>query len=130
MNRGAALSARIVVSVSLTVIAACRDSDPRVNGGARPASVRAVVKAPARYNLGALADSAEIAAWNIDANSDGEGLPPGSGNHADGARLYAEQCAACHGQNGEGGGSGAILYPKLISKEQICLLYTSDAADE
>lgn len=108
---------RFVAVASLAVIASCRGSEPAAGRGSRPTDVRAAAAAPARFDLGATADSAEIAAWNIDANSAGEGLPAGSGNYADGARLYAQQCGACHGQNGEGGGAGAVLFPKLVSKE-------------
>jgi S-disulfanyl-L-cysteine oxidoreductase SoxD len=34
---------------------------------------------------------------------DGRGLPPGSGSVEQGKALYAQQCAACHGANLEGG---------------------------
>ncbi|MGE0865137.1 MAG: c-type cytochrome [Vicinamibacterales bacterium] len=33
---------------------------------------------------------------------DGRGLPPGRGTASDGAVLYAQKCASCHGKNGEG----------------------------
>ncbi|MCB1665240.1 MAG: cytochrome c [Pseudomonadales bacterium] len=33
---------------------------------------------------------------------DGSGLPPGAGTAAQGRALYAQQCAACHGAQGEG----------------------------
>jgi cytochrome c len=44
----------------------------------------------------------DAAAWDISIASDGVGLPPGSGTPAQGAVVYAEKCAACHGQKGEG----------------------------
>lgn len=109
---------RFVAVVSLAAIASCRGSEPAAGRDSRPSDVRAAAAAPARFNLGAAADSEEIAAWNIDANSAGEGLPAGSGSYEAGARLYAQQCAACHGPNGEGGGAGAVVYPKLVSKER------------
>ena len=31
---------------------------------------------------------------------DGSGLPPGSGTAAEGASIYAEKCAVCHGETG------------------------------
>lgn len=34
--------------------------------------------------------------------ADGKGLPAGSGTAVDGAMLYAERCAACHGSQGQG----------------------------
>ena len=32
----------------------------------------------------------------------GAGLPPGSGSVAQGKQVYGNQCAVCHGDNGEG----------------------------
>jgi len=119
MRSAGCSSAQIFTIVLLFGTVACRDSEPTIDGVGRPADVGPVVAAPARFSFGTAADSSAIAAWNIDANAAGEGLPPGSGTYGEGARLYSKQCAACHGQSGEGGGSGAVLYPKLISKEQM-----------
>ncbi len=44
----------------------------------------------------------EVKAWDIDVRPDGQGLPQGKGKVADGETIYAEQCAACHGDFGEG----------------------------
>lgn len=84
---------------------------------ARPADVRAAPAHPSRYGVGRAAAENEIAAWNIDANAAGTGLPAGRGTHAEGAVVYAQKCALCHGQRGEGMGSGAAAYPKLIGRE-------------
>ncbi len=54
-------------------------------------------------NLGKPITPAELAAWNITAMPDGSGLPPGSGTAAQGAPLFAQKCAACHGEQGRGG---------------------------
>jgi S-disulfanyl-L-cysteine oxidoreductase SoxD len=71
------------------------------------------------YDLGRPATAAAIAAWDIDVDALGRGLPPGQGSVAQGAALYAEKCAACHGANGEGkpadalvGGAGTLASPK------------------
>ena len=40
---------------------------------------------------------------------DGDGLPPGSGTPADGQVVYVEQCAACHGIEGQGGLNDALV---------------------
>jgi cytochrome c len=40
---------------------------------------------------------------------DGTGLPPGQGTARQGATLYAQQCAACHGDKGEGRGDFPAL---------------------
>jgi len=52
---------------------------------------------------------ADAAAWDISIAPDGKGLPDGSGTPAQGAALYAQKCAACHGEKGEGG-----LGPRLV----------------
>ena len=59
-------------------------------------------------NLGKPVDPAEIAAWDISIMPDGAGLPPGSDTFAQGAQIYAQKCAACHGENGKGGISSAL----------------------
>jgi len=55
-----------------------------------------------KFDLGRAALPAEIAAWNIDVRPDGQGLPIGQGKVSDGENIYNEQCAACHGDFGEG----------------------------
>jgi S-disulfanyl-L-cysteine oxidoreductase SoxD len=50
--------------------------------------------------LGKPITEADISAWNIEALPDGTGLPPGSGTAAQGAPIYAQKCAMCHGENG------------------------------
>ena len=57
-------------------------------------------------NLGIPITQAEMAAWDINILPDGTGLPPGSGTPTQGAAVYAANCAACHGANGEGGALG------------------------
>ena len=69
------------------------------------ASSAAFAQAP---NLGKPINPAEIAAWDINILPDGTGLPPGSGTPAEGARVYAAKCSACHGQNGKGGANAAL----------------------
>jgi len=64
---------------------------------------------PGYYGYGRAPTAAEIAGWAISVRPDGQGLPPGQGNVNDGADLYADQCAACHGTFGEGEGR----FPKL-----------------
>jgi cytochrome c len=56
-----------------------------------------------RYGIGIAATPAEIAGWNIDIGRDGSNLPPGSGNVERGRVVFSEQCAACHGAEGQGG---------------------------
>jgi mono/diheme cytochrome c family protein len=80
-----------------------RTTQTKQQGIARPIEVQPTPVTPARFpGIGRAATSAEIAAWNIDANPAGVGLPPGRGTAAAGARVYAAQCASCHGARGEG----------------------------
>ncbi len=73
------------------------------------------------YGVGRPATEAEIAGWNIDIGRNGENLPPGSGTVSHGQEVFAQQCAACHGEKGEGGvgdrlvgGQGTVATPKPI----------------
>ena len=60
-------------------------------------------------NLGKPVDPAEIAGWDIRILPDGTGLPPGSGTPAQGAPIYAQKCAMCHGVEGKGGINAALV---------------------
>lgn len=60
-------------------------------------------RAQGRYGIGRPATAAEIAGWNTDVGRDGSNLPKGSGSVSHGREVFAQQCASCHGDNGEGG---------------------------
>jgi S-disulfanyl-L-cysteine oxidoreductase SoxD len=62
-------------------------------------------------NLGKPIDPADIGPWDISVQPDGAGLPPGAGTPAQGARIYAEKCAQCHGPEGKGGVAGVTAAP-------------------
>jgi S-disulfanyl-L-cysteine oxidoreductase SoxD len=64
--------------------------------------VPAVMFAQKPLGIGRAATTEEIKKLDIDVMPDGRGLPPGSGTVAEGAKIYAEKCASCHGKNGEG----------------------------
>ena len=55
------------------------------------------------YEFGRTATPEEIKLWDIDVRPDGKGLPDGSGTVGHGKEVFAENCAACHGENGQGG---------------------------
>ena len=85
------------------------------------AALCASAQAAERYGIGRPATPAEIAGWNIDIGRDGSGLPPGSGSVSHGREVFAQQCAACHGEKGEGGvgdklagGQGTIATAKPV----------------
>ena len=46
--------------------------------------------------------------------ADGSGLPPGSGTPAEGAKIYADNCAACHGDKGQGNPAKGIGGDRLL----------------
>jgi S-disulfanyl-L-cysteine oxidoreductase SoxD len=60
-------------------------------------------RAQSLYGIGRVATPAEVAGWNIDIGRDGSGLPPGSGTVSHGREIFEQQCAACHGDKGQGG---------------------------
>ena len=52
--------------------------------------------------LGNPISEADIKQWDIAILPDGTNLPPGSGTSAQGAKIYAEKCVACHAEGGKG----------------------------
>ena len=62
-----------------------------------------------RLGLGTPATPEQVAALDTDVRPDGTGLPAGKGTAADGAAVYALQCAACHGAKGEGGVADVLV---------------------
>jgi S-disulfanyl-L-cysteine oxidoreductase SoxD len=62
-------------------------------------------------DLGKPLDAADIAAWDISILPDGTGLPAGAGTPTQGAAIYAEKCAQCHGPDGKGGVQGITASP-------------------
>jgi len=51
----------------------------------------------------------EQSEWNLTISPDGKNLPEGSGNAAQGAKIFALQCAACHGPEGIGGTADPLI---------------------
>jgi len=117
VSRTARLSASIVAALAL--LGGCTDRHDRVSprdGSAMSSESveRSAPSRPAHYSgIGRRATQTEEQEWNIDVNPSGQGLPPGSGRYAEGAALFAQKCAACHGARGE----GLATYPKLIGRD-------------
>ena len=65
------------------------------------------------FNLGKIATAEEVAGWDIDVRPDGLGAPVGVGNAIDGEEVYADLCATCHGDFGE----GVDRWPELVGGE-------------
>jgi S-disulfanyl-L-cysteine oxidoreductase SoxD len=53
------------------------------------------------YGVGRAPTAEEVKAWDLTIPPDGQGLPPGRGTAVLGKPVYAERCAACHGDNGD-----------------------------
>jgi mono/diheme cytochrome c family protein len=64
---------------------------------------------PPPPKLGRPATADDIAKIDISIPPDGKGLPAGSGSVAQGAMIFQQKCAVCHGANGEGTPSGDRL---------------------
>lgn len=67
--------------------------------------------------LGKPLSEADIKQWDIAILPDGSNLPPGSGTPATGAKIFAEKCSACHGEEGKGG--VAPYYPALVGGQPL-----------
>jgi S-disulfanyl-L-cysteine oxidoreductase SoxD len=67
------------------------------------AGLAVAAQAEERFHVGRAATPAEIKGWDIDIGPDGSNLPPGSGSVERGRVVFSEQCAACHGADGQGG---------------------------
>lgn len=63
----------------------------------------ALISSAAAYDFGRPPTQDEIELWDIDVRPDGKGLPQGGGTVAQGKVVFEENCAACHGANGQDG---------------------------
>jgi mono/diheme cytochrome c family protein len=73
------------------------------------ACIPAAAQTPDYKNVGRAPTAQEIQAMDIAIGTDGKELPPGGGNAKTGAVLYAQKCAACHGENQEGSAQAPAL---------------------
>jgi S-disulfanyl-L-cysteine oxidoreductase SoxD len=67
----------------------------------------------APYGLGSAVGPDELAKY-LSVPPDGRGLPPGSGTAAAGAKIYADSCAACHGDKMQGNPAKGIGGDRLL----------------
>ena len=85
----------------------------------------AAAQSPDYKNVGRAPTAQEIQAMDIAVSTEGKELPPGSGTAKIGGALFAQKCAACHGESQEGsaqapalvGGKGTLtsLHPKMTA---------------
>jgi cytochrome c len=78
-----------------------RCSKPLITAVALCASVTATAQGPT-YRMGTTPSEAEIKTRDTAISPDGRELPPGNGNVVQGATVYTQKCAGCHGPNGTG----------------------------
>lgn len=102
-----ALAAFAVVGTS-----GCQRKSADESGAALPA-VGHMRRTPEQLGLGHTPTAQQVAAIDIDVNPAGVGLPAGQGTYTEGAAVFAQKCAFCHGAHGEGLGP----YPKLIGAQ-------------
>ena len=76
-----------------------------------PSGVQA--QAPIGHGFGTPVTPQELSKY-FSYPADGRGLPPGSGTAAQGAKVYAENCAACHGDKLQGNPEKGIGGDRLI----------------
>jgi len=68
---------------------------------------------PLKLDFGAPATPQELSAY-FSIAPDGVGLPPGKGTYEEGKKIFAQTCAACHGEKLEGNPTKGIGGDKLI----------------
>jgi cytochrome c len=59
--------------------------------------------------LGKPITESDIQSWNYTILPDGTNLPAGSGVAEAGAKIFADKCAACHGEGGKGARNPALI---------------------
>ena len=64
------------------------------------------------YGIGRTPTAEEIRARDISIGPTGEELPPGKGSAKEGAPLFMQKCAACHGASGAGGLAPMLIKPQ------------------
>lgn len=107
-------------TTTLLVLAACTSDAASKNASAGSFAsydAGAVAGGPGTsklYALGHAPTDSLLTAMNQDVGGDGDELPAGRGTVAEGAALFATQCASCHGKKGEG---MAPAYPAIIGRD-------------
>jgi S-disulfanyl-L-cysteine oxidoreductase SoxD len=74
------------------------------------ASVTTLMAQGPTYQLGRTPSPEEIKARDIAISPEGRELPPGRGTAIEGAAVYTQKCAACHGPNA----TGSALHRGLV----------------
>jgi S-disulfanyl-L-cysteine oxidoreductase SoxD len=83
----------------------------------------ALAQATSYSHIGRTPTKEEIAAWDISVGPDGKGLPEGHGNAKEGAAIFLEKCAVCHGPEGQGGKIGPRVVGGIADTETLTTLH-------
>ena len=70
-----------------------------------------------RYGIGTPSSPEELRTWDISIGPTGEELPPGRGTAKDGAPVFKQKCAACHGAAGTGGPAPILKAPPAATAD-------------
>ncbi len=76
-------------------------------------SFTAVAQSQTHYGFGTVIGPQDLAKF-FAIPPDGAGLPPGSGTPTAGEKVYADNCAACHGDKGQGNPAKGIGGDRLL----------------
>ena len=68
------------------------------------------------YQIGSTPTDTELLAIDTLVDQDGTLLPQGRGTPAQGGKIFAQRCIACHGINGEGMSTPVGVGPRLIAE--------------
>ncbi|MEZ4416823.1 MAG: cytochrome c [Gemmatimonadota bacterium] len=95
-------------------------ADGATGRAAAPAAAPAASQTPPeQWGLGSHAVDSFVVAWDRDVRPDGVGLPPGRGTAREGAALFQDLCASCHGPEGEGMGINPALVGRGTAEERF-----------
>ena len=74
-----------------------------------------------KYGIGRAPTPSELRGWNTSISPEGEGLPDEQGTAFEAREIYANRCAKCHGDKGQGrdsvalaGGRGSLASAKPL----------------
>ena len=70
-----------------------------------------------RYGIGTPSSPEELRTWDISIGPTGEELPPGRGTAKDGAPVFKQKCAVCHGATGTGGPAPILKAPPAATAD-------------
>ncbi len=74
------------------------------------------------YGVGKTPTPEEIRAEDITISPDGKNLPPGKGTAKEGAVVFAQKCAMCHGADGASGRAPMLIKPETpVKNASPCL---------